>query len=152
MEGFAPPLPTYLCAVDLGMPGTGGVRRGQADDEQALLGQLGRFGESLSEGELGLEAATREIGLIVKHAGIGYPLVNEDEARCVVVEQLPQSVTRACGPLIVGADPLVSLSPPQLPRQLSLSLTRFGGHKRLVSERCPSRRFKHAANASTIPT
>lgn len=33
-----------------------------------------------------------------------------------------------------------------------LSLTRFGGHKRLVSERCPSRRFKHAANASTIPT
>src|SRR5690606_1208442 len=33
-----------------------------------------------------------------------------------------------------------------------LSLTRFGGYKRLVSERCPSRRFKHAANASTIPT
>jgi|LFRM01.1.fsa_nt_gb lipopolysaccharide/colanic/teichoic acid biosynthesis glycosyltransferase len=33
-----------------------------------------------------------------------------------------------------------------------LSLTRFGGHKRLVSERCPSMRFKHAANASTIPT
>jgi len=35
---------------------------------------------------------------------------------------------------------------------ISMSLTRFGGHKRLVSERCPSRRFKHAANASTIPT
>src|SRR5690606_37698087 len=37
-------------------------------------------------------------------------------------------------------------------RALGLSLSRFGGHKRLVSERCPSRRFKHAANASTIPT
>src|SRR5690606_12726059 len=37
-------------------------------------------------------------------------------------------------------------------KPLTLSLTRFGGHKRLVSERCPSRRFKHAANASTIPT
>src|SRR5690606_42121876 len=37
-------------------------------------------------------------------------------------------------------------------RRIYLSLTRIGGHKRLVSERCPSRRFKHAANASTIPT
>src|SRR5690606_35055526 len=38
------------------------------------------------------------------------------------------------------------------PTKKTWSLTRFGGHKRLVSERCPSRRFKHAANASTIPT
>jgi len=35
------------------------------------------------------------------------------------------------------------------PRIQALSLTRFGGHKRLVSERCPSRRFKHAAKVTS---
>jgi hypothetical protein len=50
------------------------------DDQQRVPGQLGRLRQRLREGELGFEAAGRQIALVVKLARIGHPFVHEHEA------------------------------------------------------------------------
>ena len=57
IERLASALPANLDIIGLGMGGPGRIRGGQADDEQAVVGELGRFGQCLSKAELGLEAA-----------------------------------------------------------------------------------------------
>jgi hypothetical protein len=62
------------------------VRRWQTDNEQAILGQLGRFGEHLGEAELCLEAACGQVALVVELARVSYPLVDQDKAWPVFIE------------------------------------------------------------------
>ena len=55
-----------------------------------MVGELGRFGQRLSKAELGLEAAGGKVALIVQLAGVGDPLVDEDQAGAILVEELTQ--------------------------------------------------------------
>ena len=78
-ERLAAALAAYLDVVGLHVRGTGSVRCRQADDEQAVAGQLRGFGQRLGEGELRLEAAGRQVALVVKLASVGNPLVDQDQ-------------------------------------------------------------------------
>ena len=60
-----------LDVVGLGVRRTARVGSGQRDNEQAVLGELGQFGQHLGEGELRLEPAGRQVALIVELPGIG---------------------------------------------------------------------------------
>lgn len=53
------------------------IRDRQAYHQQAVLRQLGRFGQHLGEGELGLETAGRQSALVVELARVGDPLVHQ---------------------------------------------------------------------------
>jgi hypothetical protein len=109
--------PLYRAAPDLSIVGLGVGRTGriggwQADDQQALARQLGRLGEGLGKGELGLKAACRQVAVVVQLAGIGHPFVDQDQARAVLVHQLAQRVARA-GPRSSSAlDAREGLLPP----------------------------------------
>ena len=128
LQGSAAPLATHLHVVRPGVGRAGGVRGGQADHQQALLGHSGRLGERLGEGEVGLKATAGQVTGIVELAGIGHPLVDQDQAGAVLVHQLAQHVARAGGPLVVGAHPLIGSAAPQLPGQLAPQ----GAHQRTV--------------------
>ena len=95
------------------------VRGRQADHQQAVLRQLGRFGQRLGEGELGLEAARRQVALVVELARVGHPFVDQDQARPVLVEQLAQHVAGAGRLLVVGLDAGEGLLAAELPGQLA---------------------------------
>ena len=84
-----------------------------------MLRELGRLGQRLGEGELGLEAAGRQVALIVELAGVGHPLVDQDQARPVLVEQLAQHVAGVGRLLVVGLDARVGLLAAELPGQLA---------------------------------
>ena len=86
-ERLAAALTAHLDVVGLRVRGIGGVRCREADDEQTVAGQLRGFGQRLGEGELGLEAAGRQVALVVKLARVGDPLVNQDQARPVLDEE-----------------------------------------------------------------
>ena len=75
------------------------------------LRQLRRLGQRLGEGELRLEAAGRQVALVVQLARIGHPLVDQDQARAVVVEQLAQHVAGAGRLLVVRLQALRRLLP-----------------------------------------
>ena len=91
-ERLAAALTAHLDVVGLRVRGIGSVRCREADDEQAVAGQLRGFGERLGEGELRLEAAGRQVALVVKLARVGDPLVDQDQARPVVDEELSQDI------------------------------------------------------------
>ena len=55
VERLPTALATHLHIVGLGVRRSGSIRGRQADHQQAVLRQLGRFGEHLSEGELRFE-------------------------------------------------------------------------------------------------
>ena len=76
--------------------------RGGEITSRQLLGELGRLGQRLGEGELRLEGAGRQVALVVELAGVGDPLVDQDQARAVRVEQLAQRVAGAGRRLVVG--------------------------------------------------
>src|SRR5690606_35053948 len=126
LERLAPPRAADLDVVGVGVR-RGGVGGGQADDEQAALGELGRLGERQREAELRLEAAAGEAALLVELAGVGDPLVDQDEAGAVVVEERAERVAGVGGVLVVGADALVGAAglleaagaEAELPRQLA---------------------------------
>ena len=93
---------------------TGGVRGGERDEEQAAVGGAGRLGESLGEGELGIEGATGQVRGVVELAGVGDPLVDEDEARAEFVEELAKGVACISGRTVIGGDTGVSLGSAEL--------------------------------------
>ena len=68
----------------------------------SCFASLRRLGQRLGEGELGLEAAGRQVALVVELARVGDPLVDQDQARPVLVEQLAQHVAGARRLLVVG--------------------------------------------------
>jgi hypothetical protein len=68
-----------LHVVGLSVRRTRCVGGGQRDNEQAILRELGRLGQRLSEGELRLKPARRQIALVVQLAGIGYPFIDQHE-------------------------------------------------------------------------
>ena len=110
------------------MRGVGAVRRRETDDQQAVAGELDGFCERLGEGELRLEAAGRQVALIVELTRVGDPLVDQDQARPVVDQKLPQGVARAGGVLVVLGDARVGFRAADLPRQLAPQ----GAHDRAV--------------------
>ena len=87
-ERFPTTLPTHFDIVRLGMRRVGGIRRGEADDEEAVIDRLRRLGQHLRERELRLEASGREIALVVELTRVRHPLVDQDEARPVLVKKL----------------------------------------------------------------
>ena len=91
----SPRWPPTLHFVGLRVRRTGGVRRRQADHQQAVAGRLHRFGQRLRERELRLEAARRQVAPTVELARVGDPLVDQDQARPVLDEKLPQDVAGA---------------------------------------------------------
>ena len=91
----------------------------QADHQQAVPGQLGRFAQGMGKGELGFEAACRQVTLVMECARIGHPLVNQDQAGAVFVEQLAQRIARVGGLFIVGLYAVVGFLTAQLPGQLT---------------------------------
>src|SRR5439155_1918706 len=108
-ERFLAPLASHFHVVCLSVRGGGRVRRGQADDQEALLRKLRAFRKSLSKRELGLEASGWKVCGIVELAGIGDPLVDENQARPVLVKQLSEHVAGASSLLFVGLEPLEGL-------------------------------------------
>ncbi len=125
-DGVAQPVkrrPAAL-AADLDVVGhrmgrAGRVTGWQADDQQAAAGQLGRLSQGLGKREVGLEVAAGQLGRVVKLAGVGHPLVDEDEARAVVVHQFAQHVAGAGGSLVVGAQAIIGRPAAQLPGQFA---------------------------------
>ena len=77
---------------------------GRLTTSRQFAGELDGFGERLGEGELRLEAAGRQVALIVELTRVGDPLVDQDQARPVVDQKLPQGVPRAGGVLVVLGD------------------------------------------------
>ena len=119
IERLAPALSADLDIIGPGVGRPGRIRGGQADHEQAVVGELGRFGQRLGEAELGLEAAGGKVALVVKLAGVGDPLVDEDQAGAVIVEELAQRIAGVRRLLVVGCDAVERLPAAQLPRQLA---------------------------------
>ena len=119
IERLAPALAAHLDVVGLGVGRARGVRGREADHEQAVLHQLRRLGQHLGEGELRLEAARRQVALVVELAGVGHPLVDQDQARPVLVEQLAEHVAGAGRLLVVGLDAGERLLAAELPGQLA---------------------------------
>src|SRR5688572_26061079 len=77
------------------------VRGWQRDHEQAVACVLCRFSQSLGEGELGLESTGRQVTLIVKLPRVGHPLIDQNQGRTVLLEQLAQRIAWIGGPLVV---------------------------------------------------
>ena len=86
LKRLASALAADLHIVRLRMRGARCVRGRQTDHQHAVFGQLGRLGQHLREGELRLEAPRRQIALVVELARVGDPLVDQDQARRVLVE------------------------------------------------------------------
>ena len=93
VQRLAPPEAAHLRVVGRGVGECAGARGRvggrQRDHQQAVVGDLHRLGERLREGELGLEAAGRQVASVVKLAGVGHPLVDQHQARPVSLEQHP---------------------------------------------------------------
>ena len=71
---------------------------GRLMTSRQFFAELGRLGQRLGEGEMGLEAASRQIALVVKLARIGDPLVDQDQARPVVVRSARAARRRGWSP------------------------------------------------------
>ena len=92
VECLPPALPPDLDVIRLGVGGPGCVRSRQADHEQAVIGEFGRFREHLGKTELGLETAGGQVALVMQLAGVGHPLIDEDQAGTIFIEEFPQCV------------------------------------------------------------
>ncbi|EXI71444.1 MAG: hypothetical protein AW07_03673 [Candidatus Accumulibacter sp. SK-11] len=97
----------------------GGIRRRQADHQQAVLRQLGRFRQHLRKAELRLEAAGRQVALVLELARVGDLLVDQDHAGAVIVEQLAQRVAGAGCLLVVSRQPREGWFAAKLPGQFA---------------------------------
>jgi hypothetical protein len=136
----------------------GGIRSRQADHQQAVLRQLGRFGQHLREGELRLEAAGRQVALVVELARIGHPFVDQDQAGAVVVEQLAQHVAGAGRVLVVGLHAGESFLAAQLPGQFApqrahhraIGLGRRVARRNLVADQHHPPRLERALGAGRL--
>ena len=105
-QGLTPAHASDLDIVGLSVV-AGPVGRGQADDEEAVGREFGRLGEGLGEGELGLEGAGGQVAFVVQLAGVGDILVDQDQGRAVVCQQLTEGVAGVGGVLVVGAHAFV---------------------------------------------
>ena len=83
VERLPEALAANLHVVRPGVRGAGGIRGRQTDHEQAVAGQLRRFRQYLRKRELRLEAARRQVALVVKLARIGDPFVSQYQAGSV---------------------------------------------------------------------
>src|SRR6266446_8935651 len=68
---------------------------------------------------MSLKASGRKIGIVVKLARIGNPLVDQDQTWRVGIHEFAQRVAGACGVLVISADFLESSLSAQLPCQLA---------------------------------
>jgi hypothetical protein len=53
---------------------------------------------------VGLEAACWEVALVLELPGVGYPLIDQDQAGPILIEELAQDITRAGRNSVVGLD------------------------------------------------
>ena len=97
-----PRLAAHFHIIGLRVRRASGVRCRKADHQQAVLRELRRFGQYLGEGELRLEAACRQIALVVELPRIGHPFVDQDQARSILDEQLAQHIAGAGRLLVVS--------------------------------------------------
>jgi hypothetical protein len=97
------------------MRGTGIVRGWKTDHQEAALGQLGGLREDLGEAEVGLEAAGRQVALIMELTSVGHPLIDQDQARAILVEKLAQDVSGTGRVAVIGLDAAEGLFAPELP-------------------------------------
>ena len=130
IQGAAPANASDLGVVRLGVGriGSRDVGSRQRDHQQTVARELHRLGQRLGESELSLEAARRQIGVVVKLARVGDPLVDQHQAGPVLLQQLPQHVPGTGRPLIIGAHPLESLPAAELVGELAP----YGAHHRAV--------------------
>ena len=87
-ECLRPRCPPTSTSSRLGVWGPGCVRGRQADHEQAVVGEFGRFREHLGKTELGLETGG-QVALVMQLAGVGHPLIDEDQAGTIFIEEFP---------------------------------------------------------------
>ena len=59
----------------------------KADHEEAVAGQLGRFGQRLGKREVRLEAASGQVRRVMQLPRVGHPFIHENEAGTVLVHQ-----------------------------------------------------------------
>ncbi len=96
------------------------LRRRDRRDHQRPLGRLGRLGQRLRERRLRLEVPGGEVAPVDRVARVGHPLVDEHEARRVLLEQRRQHLRARARALGVGIrDELVALGLAELPRHLA---------------------------------
>ena len=119
VERLAAALAAHLDVVGARVRRAGGIGGGQRDDQQAVRRQAGGLGQRLGKGELRLEGAAGQVAAIVQLAGIGHPLVDEDEAGAVVDKELAQLVAGVGGAGVVGRDAVVGGPAAQLPGQFA---------------------------------
>ena len=119
IERLAPALSTDLDIIGPGVRRPGRIGGRQADHEQTVVSELRGFRQRLGKAELGLEAAGGKVALVVQLAGVGHPLVDEDQAGAVFVEELAQRIARIRRLLVVGCNAGERLLAAQLPRQLA---------------------------------
>ena len=91
IQRLAPPLPANLHVVGASVRRLRGVGGREADHEEAVLRELGRLGQNLGKRKLRLEAAGRQDALVVELTGVGHPLVDQDQAGTVLLEQFSQA-------------------------------------------------------------
>ena len=119
VECLAPADAAHLHVVRLRVRRALRVRSRQRNNEQAVPGELGRLRERLGKGELGLEAPRGKVALIVELACVGHPLIDQDQAWPVLLEQLAQHVAWVRRPLVVGLDARERLLAAELVCQLA---------------------------------
>ncbi len=119
VERLPTALPPDFHVIGLRVRRGGGVRRREADHEQAVVDRLRRFGEHLGEGELRLEATRRQVALVMELARVGDPLVDQDQAWPVLGQELAQRVAGTGCTLVIRGDAGVPGGTPQLPGQLT---------------------------------
>src|SRR5690606_37332139 len=119
IQCLAPTAPANLDVISLGVWRSRSVRCRQTDDQKTVLRQLCRLRQRLSKGEMSLEAAGREIALVMQLTRIGDPLVDQDERRSVLVEQIAQDITGARRLLVVRPNAVVGRSAAKLPSELA---------------------------------
>ena len=116
-------LPALLAAdlnvVNLGVRRCPAVGRREADDDQTVVDCLGGLGEGLGKSELCVEVAGGQVAFVVELACVAHPLVDQDQARAVLGEDLAERVAGVRRVPIVGLDPGVGVPASELPRQLA---------------------------------
>ena len=101
-----------------------------AHHDQRVLRRRGRLGQGLGKRELGIEAAGRQVMLLIKLSSVSDPFIDQNHARADHAEELHQSFAWVCRGLVGLLDQLVALFPAELPREFAPECVDFGpvGH------------------------
>ena len=93
---------------------------GNRDQQQGIGNLLGCFSELLGKGELGIKGSSRQISCADQVAGIGHPLIDQDQTRAVGFKQLGKGASPWGDLLFVaGFDLGVTLFASELPCQFT---------------------------------